>query len=296
MIEGSTITLRGHGLDLAADRWAPAASVQSRGTVLLLHGGGQTRHSWQRTGAILAANGWTAYALDARGHGDSGWAPDGDYGTDAMVADLRHVIAALGVRPVLVGASMGGLTSLVALGEDKELACGLVLVDIAPRAEPAGLRKITDFMRRGIDGFDSVDDALQAVIAYNPHRHKPPRAEGLLKNLRRRQDRWYWHWDPRVITGRDAADPAAADAARAARARAAALAIEAPTLLVRGAQSDVVSADGAQELLGLIPTATRIDVTGAGHMVSGDDNHVLSQGLLTFLTESVHTRAPEAAV
>jgi pimeloyl-ACP methyl ester carboxylesterase len=101
------------GLRFAADRWDPPAG-RPHGIVLLLHGGGQTRHSWRRTGARLAALGWSAVAVDARGHGDSDWDPAQDYSHHAMVDDLDAIVAQLGEPPVLVGASMGGITALLA--------------------------------------------------------------------------------------------------------------------------------------------------------------------------------------
>ncbi|WP_216898280.1 alpha/beta fold hydrolase [Nocardia alni] len=279
------LTIGGRDVTLAADRWT--ASDQRR-VVLLLHGGGQTRHSWQHTGARLAEHGWTALALDARGHGESGWSADADYGQDAMVADLRAVLATLDERPVLVGASMGGMTSLLAQGEDPSLARGLVLVDVTPRIEPEGSAEITAFMRSGMEGFDSLDDAVEAVMAYNPHRKRPPRPAGLRKNLRERDGRWYWHWDPEFL-GRRGEGLSAEQTARAmtTRATAAARAIRVPTLLIRGSESRIVSPEGARELLTLIPHAKFIDVNGAGHMVAGDDNDVFAQGLLGFLDDCV---------
>lgn len=286
MTYSTTVTnLRGDGVSLVADLWEPRS--EPKGTVLLLHGGGQTRHSWQRTGIRLAEQRWRAYCIDARGHGDSQWSPDGDYSPDAHARDIRAVVSDLGEPPVLVGASMGGMASLVASGEEPGLARALVLVDITPKAEPEGLAKITDFMQAGLSGFDSLDDALGAVIEYNPHRSRAPRVEGLRKNLRQHEGRWYWHWDPRMLS--DRTNSAAAAAERESRARAAARAIRIPTLLIRGAQSDVVSPEGARELLELIPGSRYIDVGGAGHMVGGDDNDVLSRGLVEFLDEAVLT-------
>lgn len=276
----SAIRLRGDGVTLAADRWDPTTQP-STGTALLLHGGGQTRHSWQRTGQRLADHGWTAMTIDARGHGDSDWAADGDYSIAAHARDLAAVVAALDTRPVLIGASLGGMASLIAQGADPTLARGLVLVDITPSAEPAGLEKISTFMRDGLAGFDSLDDAAAAVTAYNPHRRRPPRPDGLRKNLRWRDGRWYWHWDPRMMADRSNSPEQAG--VREEQARTAARAITVPTLLIRGAQSDVVSPENARDLLRLIPTARQIDVGGAGHMVSGDDNDVLSEGLIEFL-------------
>jgi pimeloyl-ACP methyl ester carboxylesterase len=276
------------GLTLAADRWEPPAGVEPAGTVLLLHGGGQTRHSWRTTGRALAESGWITYALDARGHGDSGWAPDGDYSMDALVADLRAVTEALDVRPVLVGASLGGTTALLAEGEAPGLTRGIVLVDVTPRIELEGVAEIMAFMRSGTGGFATLDEAADAVAAYNPHRPRPRSTDGLRKNLRLREGRWYWHWDPRFLDGRD--EPSRErleDRRRSERARAAARAVTVPTLLVRGVQSRVVSEASAAELQELIPHAGRIDVRGAGHMVAGDDNDVFSGGLPRFLTEQV---------
>jgi pimeloyl-ACP methyl ester carboxylesterase len=274
--------LPGDGLDLAADRWTP--SQTSRGTVLLLHGGGQTRHSWQRTGVRLAEHGWTSYSIDARGHGESGWARDGDYSSSAHARDIRSVATYLDTQPVLVGASMGGMAAMTAQAEF-QLARALVMVDITPMAEPAGIDRIRQFMESGLDGFATLDDAVQAVIAYNPQRDRPPRAEGLRKNLRQRGGRWYWHWDPQILEHRE--NGAAQAMLRQVHAQRAAAAIAIPTLLIRGEQSDVVGTRGAQDLLRTIPGSRQIDVGGAGHMVSGDDNDVLSEGLVEFLEQDV---------
>ncbi|OOL28856.1 hydrolase [Rhodococcus rhodochrous] len=284
---------RGDGVTLAADRWDPPApgadgsGVDRKGVVLLLHGGGQTRHSWRNTGRSLAADGWSAVAVDARGHGDSQWAPDGDYGIDALVADLTSIIGELEEKPVLVGASMGGMTSLIGQGENPALARGLVLVDIAPRVETGGTAEVMAFMRSGLDGFASLDDAAAAIAAYTPNRVRKPNPAGLHKNLRLREGRWYWHWDPAFLRHGDEPTRQADSIVRYERARAAAAAITVPTMLVRGAHSHVVSEAGAQELRELIPTATVIDVPGAGHMVAGDDNDVFSGGLKGFLDDDV---------
>jgi pimeloyl-ACP methyl ester carboxylesterase len=280
------LVLTGDGVRLAADRWDPATPGR-RGTVLLLHGGGQTRHSWQRTGQRLAGEGWTVFSIDARGHGESDWHPGGDYSLDAMVADLRAVVAALDERPVLVGASLGGMTALLAQGADPCLARALVLVDVTPTTEPEGTAKITEFMRSGTGGFSCIDEAAEAVMAYNPRRSRPLRPDGLRKNLRHRDGRWYWHWDPRLLDGRQTDPRILADNAR--RARSAARRLRIPTLLVRGRESRVVSAAGAQELLSLVPTARHVDVAGAGHMVAGDDNDEFGEHLLGFLRGPVPT-------
>jgi pimeloyl-ACP methyl ester carboxylesterase len=254
--------------------------------VVLLHGGGQTRRAWDGVGTALAEHGWYALAVDMRGHGDSEWADDGDYGIEALVADLRAVIGTLRQPPVLVGASLGGLTALVLLGEQPDAARALVLVDVAARLEPSGIERIKDFMLSTVDGFASLDDAADAIAAYNPHRPRPTDLTGLANVLRERADgTWGWHWDPAFMgvtpgqagQGRDATDPALLEAS-AAR-------IEVPTLLVRGQRSDLLSEEGAAHLLGLIRHAEYVDVTGAGHMVAGDRNDAFGDAVLGFLAD-----------
>ncbi|NMO91637.1 alpha/beta fold hydrolase [Actinomycetospora sp. TBRC 11914] len=277
------VTTVNRGVRLVGSRWDPTGP--GRGTVVLLHGGGQTRHSWKTTGRRLAAAGWAATAMDTRGHGESDWAPDGDYSPDVLVADLEAVVDAVGEPPVLVGASMGGMTSLHALGDRPGLARGLVLVDVAPSTEAEGVDEVARFMRSGARGFASLEEAADAVASYNPQRDRPPRPEGLRRNLRHRDGRWYWHWDPRLVD--DARTAPETLEANARRAREAARSLRLPTMLVRGSASRVVSPHGARELLELVPGARHLDVEGAGHMVAGDDNDVFAEALVEFLEHDV---------
>lgn len=265
-----------NGLKLAADAWGdPSGSL-----VLLQHGGGQTRHAWKRTGQLLGEAGYYAIAFDARGHGDSDWAADGSYGQDVMVQDLQYVVAALGNRrPVLVGASMGGGTSLVAAGEQHVDAAALVLVDIAPRVEVAGIANIHAFMARNPDGFDSLEQVAEAIASYQPQRPRPATLSGLAKNVRLGSDgRYHWHWDPSYR--QQQRDPKR----RQARLEACARALTVPTLLVRGGLSDVLSEEGAQEFLSLAPRSEYVNVMSAGHMVAGDKNDTFGNVAIEFLS------------
>jgi pimeloyl-ACP methyl ester carboxylesterase len=257
--------------------------------VVLLHGGGQTRHSWGTTRSLLANQGWRTYAIDLRGHGDSEWAADGDYTLDAFAGDVVAIARELGRPPALVGASLGGIASLAAIGErpGEHVARALVLVDVAPRTEEAGRMRIGAFMMEHMsDGFGSLDEVADAIQRYNPHRPRPTDLSGLEKNLRRRDGRWYWHWDPAFLSGRlGASDETRASIVDPDRLQAAARAITVPTLLVRGRVSDLLSQEGAQELLELVPHARLVDVAGAGHMVAGDRNDAFNDAVIAFLDE-----------
>src|SRR5579864_2874463 len=169
--------------------------------VILLHGGGQTRHAWDATTLALAARGYRTLSFDARGHGDSEWAPDGGYSRDAMVADLVAVTRCFDRPAALVGASLGGNVAMIAVGEGLLEAWALVLVDVVPRLRQDGADRIIGFMTAQPAGFADVDEAVEFVAAYLPHRRRPADTSGLLKNLRVTENgRLRWHWDPRFLT------------------------------------------------------------------------------------------------
>jgi len=262
--------------------------------VLLLHGGGQTRHAWRKTGDLLARMGRVAYAVDQRGHGDSEWLADGAYSFPDFAADARVLADTLaersGRRPVAVGASLGGIACLLAEGGPQRPPRGhvyaaLVLVDITPRVDIAGVEKVQGFMRaRAKEGFGSIAEAADAVAAYLPHRPRPRTHEGLKKNLRLHPDgRWRWHWDPRFLDGKrrlgPGADQVERDLVDAARR------IRIPTLLVRSASSELVQEQHAKDFLDLVPHATYVDVSGARHMVAGDRNDQFANAIKEFLAQ-----------
>ena len=275
----------GAGLSLCGDVGGDASAQP----VILLHGGGQTRHSWRRAMVELIARGFYVISLDARGHGDSDWAADADYTFASLAADLEAVIATLSRPPVLVGASMGGATALYLIGNRPQaVARALVMVDVVPRLEAEGSRKIRQFMEANPQGFATVEEAADAVAAYYPTRKRPRDPSGLMKNLRRRDDgRLYWRWDPRFIASVRRAEPPEMarhmiDACRG---------VHVPTLLVRGLESDIVGQAGVDEFRTLLPQLQVADVSGAGHMVAGDRNDAFNRSVLDFL----HALPPDAA-
>ncbi|MDG4664455.1 alpha/beta hydrolase [Mycobacterium sp. 236(2023)] len=273
----------GHGgVRIVADRQGrPDARA-----VVFLHGGGQTRRSWGRAAATVAQRGWQAVTVDMRGHGESDWSSEGDYRVMSFAADIRELLQQLPPHPVLVGASLGGLTSILLAGElSPGIAAALVLVDIVPDMDPTGAERIHAFMAdKMADGFASLDEVADMIAEYNPHRPRPSDLDGLRNNLRRRGDRWYWHWDPQFIDGTAAYPPMeVVDTDRLHAAVARVVADGVPVLLVRGQVSDLVSRDRAAEFLERFPQIDFVDVEGAGHMVAGDRNDLFADAVLDFL-------------
>jgi pimeloyl-ACP methyl ester carboxylesterase len=266
------------GVELVADAWG----APDHPPALLLHGGGQTRHAWKRTAAVLAGHGYYATAIDQRGHGDSGWSADGNYEIDRFADDVHRLATSFARRPVLIGASLGGIASLIAAGEaSASIAAALVLVDITPRVDPTGVDRIRGFMATHIeDGFATLEEAADAIAAYLPHRPRPKSLDGLRKNLRHGTDgRYRWHYDPAFVRGM----PRRTDDDREARLTAAARRLQIPILLVRGGSSELVSEDIARAFVAQLPNARYVDVHGAAHMVAGDVNDPFTEQVVTFL-------------
>ncbi|WP_198048964.1 alpha/beta fold hydrolase [Mycobacterium triplex] len=274
------------GIRIAADRQGDPGSR----AVVFLHGGGQTRRSWGRAAAAVAKRGWQAVTIDLRGHGESDWSSEGDYRVVSFAADVQEVLRGLPPKPVLVGASLGGFTSMLLAGEiSPGIASAVVLVDIVPNMEQSGANRIHNFMADRVEsGFASLEEVADVIAEYNPHRPRPTDLDGLTSNLRRRGDRWYWHWDPQFISGTAAYPPfEVTDADRMHNAVEAILRGGVPMLLVRGQVSDLVSQERADEFLARFPQVEFTDVQGAGHMVAGDRNDVFAGAVLDFLSRHV---------
>jgi non-heme chloroperoxidase len=277
-VKAETLRLRAsEGLKLVGDaRGDPAAP-----SVLLLHGGGQTRHAWGGTAEVLARDGRYTVAVDLRGHGDSDWSPSGDYRVAAFSADLLELLPVFERPPVVVGASLGGVAALLGIGEsDHPRASGLVLVDISTRLESGGARRIAEFMLARPEGFADLEEVAEAIAGFTRQRRRPANLRSLEKNVRRGPDgRYRWHWDPRFMRG-ELGPFEITDHARLLRA---AGRLKVPALLVRGRESDVISPEGAREFVEAAPGAEFVDVSGAGHMVAGDRNDAFTQAVRSFL-------------
>ncbi|NKC04950.1 alpha/beta fold hydrolase [Brucella haematophila] len=261
------------GLSIAYDRYGDVNSP----ALVLLHGGGQMRASWDGIARKLVDAGFSVTTFDARGHGDSDWCPIGDYGQLKLTIDLETILSKLHIRkPILVGASMGGMTGIVAAGAGLEVA-GLVLLDVAPMTEEKGFNRIRSFMSSAPDGYENLEAVALAVAHY---RGEPPRqpGRGLVRSLRQTPDgRLRWHWDPRLLASRTAELEGRRSRLSDALAR-----IERPVLLLRGEHSDFLSEEGARDFLNIARNGRYICIKGAGHMVQGEDNDPFITEILNF--------------
>lgn len=263
------------GLSLATDTWGK----DNHQPVLFLHGGGQNRYSWGETAQAVASNGFQAITVDLRGHGESDYASDGDYRVECFVDDIEAFVAKLPVAPIIVGASLGGIISLILAGERKIPVKGIVLVDVTPRVADEGVERIVSFMRKHQDGFDSLEEAARAISTYLPHRKRIVDTSGLSKHLCKKNDgRYYWHWDPCLLDTLDLEDDE--DGQRLFRS---AKLVDVPLLLLRGVLSDVVTEEIVEEFLNAVPQAKCINIKEAAHTVAGDSNTVFTNAVLSFL-------------
>ena len=284
------ISYKGYeGNMLVGSQFAPDDGIETGEVVLLLHGGGQTRHSWTATAKALAERGHRAITLDLRGHGDSDWSKDGNYQFSDFADDLKmvvgHIACEYGSHPIVIGASLGGMASMIFAGEaDDALLSGLVLVDITPTVKIEGVEKILGFMgSHAQDGFATLEEAADAIAAYLPHRPRPKDLTGLGKNLRLGEDgRYRWHWDPAFLTSRRQVDRQGDIEAQLITAT---QKLKMPVMLVRGRESELVGEKEAAAFVDLVPHAKIADVSGARHMVAGDKNDVFANAVLAFIDE-----------
>ena len=256
-------------------------------TILFLHGVGLTARTWDLVCLGLRQD-FHCLALDQRGHGDTQWATDGDYDTEALTADVHALVNELELdRFFLVGHSMGGMVALSYATTAAARLRGLVLVDSAPgertpspsSAAPAS-NSVFNFMA-GPAELDSVDDFVERAVAFNPLRDRRLLRRSLLYNLRQLPDgRWTWKYDRGHILGRDRAK-------MVARRRAlwdALAAVRTPTLVVRGARSESLSDATAAEFAASLPDGRWEIVADAGHTIQGDNPRGLLQAVGPFLS------------
>ena len=258
--------------------------------ILFLHGGSLNAHTWD-TVCDLLRDRYHCIAVDLRGHGDTDWAPDGDYSQDTMRRDVEGVVQALGLENfLLVGMSLGGGVALNYAGLHSKDLVGLVIVDTGPRslrrsdAERPNRNAIQDFVSLP-PVLDTFEDFVERAVQFNPLRSREGLRRSLTWALRQLSDgRWTWKWDPdmhkRLRAGPDAE-------ARRLQAVAAVRSVVCPTLVVRGSESPVFFPEDAEDIVADLPNGRWVQVEGAGHTVQGDRPHALTAFMEEFLARDV---------
>jgi pimeloyl-ACP methyl ester carboxylesterase len=257
--------------------------------VVCLHGGGQTAYMFEQLGAALARR-FHVLAWDFADHGDSDPFPhDPDrihLDRHLLAADAPLLCAEFGIeRAVFVGASMGGIVSVTISAASRDLVEGVVLLDVGHRMETAGVLRIRDFLSAH-ESFADLDEAAAAIATYLPGRAVT--TGRLTRNLRQRPDgRWVWKHGlgRRIREQRGTIDAENAGAAVVAGMDEDLRRLQRPVLVLRGANSDVLSEDGADELMALLPDARFARITGAGHLAAGDNPESFVSLVSRFLDE-----------
>ena len=203
-------------------------------------------------------------AMDVRGHGESAWSPDGAYRYADQASDLAGLVDQLGLgRFTLIGTSMGGIIAMTYAGAHADRLAGLVVNDIGPDPE-AGTQRITQMVGERPDRFASLDDAMAYRRRMSPivaSRAEADQRELALGVLRREADgAWVWKMDPAYISQRVQKGPPTRPALWPVLAR-----VHAPTLVVWGSDSDVLSEGQAGRMVEALPKGELVTVSGVGH-------------------------------
>ncbi len=266
--------LRFHYLDWGAD---------AKPYLLLLHGAYQTAHSWDFF-ALAMRGRYHVLALDQRGHGDTDWAPKGEYGGENSQKDLDAFVAALGIKKLAIcGLSMGGRNSFTFTARHPELVQALVIVDVGPEIRRRGVAAIRRFVTRQ-DEMASFEAFVQRAHRFNPRRPLEQFRGSLQHNLKELPNgKWTWKYDQRL---RNAVrlDRSPQEQKRATEeAWALVKDIRCPTMIVRGGVSDIFSEHDAQKLYASIPGSQLVVVPKAGHLVQGDNPVAFEDAVRPFL-------------
>jgi esterase len=246
--------------------------------VLLLHGVRLQAHTWDMS-ALLLRDHYHLVAVDQRGHGDTEWTSEAQFGDDTfdlMLDDTEQLVRHLGWdRFILVGMSMGGITAMRYAARFAERLRALCIVDIAPTTMHSGVLSMEGF-RIETETLSHFEDFLERSHKFMPHRPIAQLRYSLMHSLRQLPDgRWTWKQDHRAGAVRRKA-PLETLWTELPK-------ISAPTLLMRGAQSNVLSAEAAQRAIETLPRAKLVVIDPATHNVHSDNPNAFARELHAFL-------------
>ncbi len=264
-----------NGLQLRYLDWGS----EGKRPILFLHGGALTAHTWDLC-CLALRDDYHCLALDQRGHGDSDWAPDADYSLVAQREDVKGFAEAIGLdRFVLVGMSMGAINGLAYAIAHPETLSALVLIDAGPNVRRPGSSRIRNFVNGGAEP-SSLEAIIERALEFNPRRDPLILRRSLMHNLRRQEDgNWVWKYDRRRFQAMGG-DQHAVERRSLADGLAK---VTCPTLVVRGAESDVFHDEDAERLAAGLPAGRWVKIPKAGHTVQGDNPKDLVAALREFL-------------
>jgi pimeloyl-ACP methyl ester carboxylesterase len=268
----------GDGLRLHCLDWGNGSAPP----MLLLHGFSGHAHTWD-TFARAIRDRFHVLALDQRGHGDSDWAKDGAYGPDDHARDIHAVHDRLGLGPVvLIGLSMGGRNAIAFAAAHPARVERLVIVDIGPDIDPRGAARVGRMAAEAPEDLGSVDEAVAHLRRYATLTSAAAeaalryRVEHGVKRLA--SGRYTWKYDRFLREQRRQGTAAPAIDLWPAVER-----ITAPTLIVRGSESDVFAPETAKRMLELIPGSRLVEIPGAGHSVPAEAPEAFERAVRQFL-------------
>lgn len=249
--------------------------------IFFFHGGGQTRSVWRGSARKVGAAGYYGITFDLRGHGDSGWAADGDYLLDAFGRDIERLIEQCNRPATLVGASRGGQAALVAGARHPERVRLIMLADVAPLMRDEGIDGIRSFFAESEAGYSSLDQAADSLSRHLDRTRIVDR-NNLARSMQ--QDaagRWRWRWDPATGRREFLHPPSENEAVLAAAAR-----VVSPVVLVRAERSHLLTDEGVAKFKQLAPQLQVVTAFGVGHMFTADRNDIFAAELLETLAQT----------
>jgi len=250
--------------------------------IVFLHGGALNAHTWDLV-CLALRDDYRCIALDQRGHGDTDWAPDADYSMGAQLADTTGFVDKIGLdKFTLVGMSLGAINSLAFAIAHPERLDNLVIIDAGPEMRRPGSSRIRDFVN-GVADTVTIEGIIEKALEFNPRRDPKILRRSLMHALRQQPDgSWKWKYDRRRFQVLDQEKHRAERAALADGLQR----IACPTLIVRGAESDVFAEEDGICLAARLPDGKFVTVPRAGHTVQGDNPKDLVAELRRFLTKA----------
>lgn len=273
LFNGEILRLPGDGVTLAASAWGRADGMP----VCFFHGFSQSKRLWLEAAQIVARHGFLGLSVDLRGHGESEWAPDGDYRAEAYGRDVACLLEHLGRPTALVGGSRGGRAAFIGASRRQDKVALVLLCDMAPRLQGKERDKIVTYLKKSLAGFDSVEEAAQLLYT-ELDQPKMANVANLRKAMREENGRLYWRWDRRA-----AADDLLHAEEDVVVMEAAAKIMKRPVVMLWGERESLVTPEEIQRFREMTPQLIVERARGTTHIFTWRDNALVASRALHHL-------------